>query len=201
MKIGEAGEAFFVFETDEDVPDSLVTSPVLAATQPGESNSDHAQPSAGRFGAKQDSPLSVDSAEPEGSQEPDFLDLNASSNADASSQATEQSNVEQTTEGDSNSPSVITQVAEVGKAVIDAGHEVEKSARDRVEDKTFKDAVKDIEKEEKDYIKDAISAAQNFSPSSYLGYESDKGDEALPNGRNSIEPPNVRYTDGKSSTQ
>ena len=31
MKIGEAGEAFFVFETEEEVPDNLVTSPILEA--------------------------------------------------------------------------------------------------------------------------------------------------------------------------
>lgn len=34
MKIGEAGEAFFVFETDEDVPADLITSPILQATIP-----------------------------------------------------------------------------------------------------------------------------------------------------------------------
>ncbi|KAI9429802.1 lipin, N-terminal conserved region-domain-containing protein [Lactarius indigo] len=33
MKIGEAGEAFFVFETDGDVPDDLITSPLLEPTQ------------------------------------------------------------------------------------------------------------------------------------------------------------------------
>ena len=32
MKIGDAGEAFFVFETEEDIPEDLVTSPILAAT-------------------------------------------------------------------------------------------------------------------------------------------------------------------------
>ncbi|KIM65272.1 hypothetical protein SCLCIDRAFT_113141 [Scleroderma citrinum Foug A] len=32
MKIGDAGEAFFVFETDEDIPDDLATSPLLTAT-------------------------------------------------------------------------------------------------------------------------------------------------------------------------
>ncbi|KAF8622140.1 hypothetical protein AX15_007266 [Amanita polypyramis BW_CC] len=29
MKIGDAGEAFFVFETDDDVPEDLITSPIL----------------------------------------------------------------------------------------------------------------------------------------------------------------------------
>ncbi|KIM65800.1 hypothetical protein SCLCIDRAFT_1156570, partial [Scleroderma citrinum Foug A] len=32
IKIGDAGEAFFVFETEEDIPDDLVTSPLLTAT-------------------------------------------------------------------------------------------------------------------------------------------------------------------------
>ncbi|KAH7887336.1 NADH-ubiquinone oxidoreductase complex I [Phlebopus sp. FC_14] len=32
MKIGDAGEAFFVFETEEDIPEDLVTSPLLTAT-------------------------------------------------------------------------------------------------------------------------------------------------------------------------
>jgi len=33
MKIGDAGEAFFVFEADQDVPEDLITSPLLEATQ------------------------------------------------------------------------------------------------------------------------------------------------------------------------
>ena len=33
MKIGDAGEAFFVFETDQDVHEDLVTSPLLEATR------------------------------------------------------------------------------------------------------------------------------------------------------------------------
>ena len=34
MKIGEAGEAFFVFETEDDVPEDLITSPILLPTRP-----------------------------------------------------------------------------------------------------------------------------------------------------------------------
>lgn len=34
MKVGEAGEAFFVVETDEEVPEELQTSPVISATEP-----------------------------------------------------------------------------------------------------------------------------------------------------------------------
>ena len=71
MKIGDAGEAFFVFETEEDVPDSLVTSPILEATKPGETN---AHPSeTGRFGAP--------ASPPPKDQEPEFLDLDATTDA------------------------------------------------------------------------------------------------------------------------
>ena len=51
MKIGDAGEAFFVFETDDDVPEDLIASPILEATQPGQNNVDV---SAGRFGTKEE---------------------------------------------------------------------------------------------------------------------------------------------------
>ncbi|RXW25180.1 hypothetical protein EST38_g692 [Candolleomyces aberdarensis] len=34
MKIGDAGEAFFVFETEDDVPEDLITSPILQPTTP-----------------------------------------------------------------------------------------------------------------------------------------------------------------------
>ena len=51
MKIGEAGEAFFVFETDEDVPDELLTSPILQPTKldPQVTQEDT---KTGRFGSK-----------------------------------------------------------------------------------------------------------------------------------------------------
>lgn len=34
MKIGEAGEAFFVFETENHVPEELRTSPLAGPSQP-----------------------------------------------------------------------------------------------------------------------------------------------------------------------
>ena len=58
MKIGEAGEAFFVFETDEDVPADLMTSPILEATNPSapKTAATDAQPGrqqrTGRFGVQ-----------------------------------------------------------------------------------------------------------------------------------------------------
>lgn len=52
MKIGEAGEAFFVFETEEDVPEDLITSPILQATTPLQATASGTQEQGDRFGAK-----------------------------------------------------------------------------------------------------------------------------------------------------
>ncbi|KAG1735433.1 Lipin/Ned1/Smp2-domain-containing protein [Suillus lakei] len=76
MKIGDAGEAFFVFETDEDIPEDLVTSPLLSPTpELGELQGDFELGSSGaklgREGKQSDLSLRM--------QEPEFLDLNASS--------------------------------------------------------------------------------------------------------------------------
>lgn len=51
MKIGDAGEAFFVFETDDDVPNDLLTSPIL---EPTRAEDEKAKAEPGRFGAKED---------------------------------------------------------------------------------------------------------------------------------------------------
>jgi phosphatidate phosphatase LPIN len=39
MKVGEAGEAFFVVETDAEVPEELQTSPVMLAASVSNQNS------------------------------------------------------------------------------------------------------------------------------------------------------------------
>lgn len=75
MKVGEAGEAFFVFETDSDVPDDLITSPLLEPTQPVSPDPPPAG-DFGRFGTRNRSDDLIDDGL---GQEPDFLDLNASS--------------------------------------------------------------------------------------------------------------------------
>jgi phosphatidate phosphatase PAH1 len=75
MKIGEAGEAFFVFETDSDVPDDLITSPLLEPTEPISADAPPAG-EFGRFGARDDRQDFVDDG---ARQEPDFLDLDAPS--------------------------------------------------------------------------------------------------------------------------
>ena len=63
MKLGEGGEAFFVFETSDDIPESLQTSPVIS-------------PAA--------SPQSIrqDAASPPALQEPEYLDLNTNASND-----------------------------------------------------------------------------------------------------------------------
>ncbi|KAL8762984.1 MAG: hypothetical protein Q9184_001134 [Pyrenodesmia sp. 2 TL-2023] len=58
MKLGEGGEAFFVFETSEQIPESLQTSPVVS-------------PAASPSGVAQDAAVIASL------QEPDFLDINA----------------------------------------------------------------------------------------------------------------------------
>src|SRR5436190_17545434 len=56
MKLGEGGEAFFVFETTDDIPESLQTSPLVSPATSPKSNSS---------GERDASSL----------QEPDYLDL------------------------------------------------------------------------------------------------------------------------------
>lgn len=73
MKIGEAGEAFFVFETDSDVPEDLITSPLLEPTQPVSPEPPPPE-DFGRFGTRD---CRGDLMDDGLGQEPDFLDLNA----------------------------------------------------------------------------------------------------------------------------
>lgn len=64
MKLGEGGEAFFVFETSDEIPDSLQTSPLVSP--------------AGSPRSQSESEL-ADSL-----QEPDYLDLDVSVGGNAS---------------------------------------------------------------------------------------------------------------------
>ncbi|KAJ7632102.1 Lipin/Ned1/Smp2-domain-containing protein [Mycena rosella] len=82
MKIGDAGEAFFVFETEDDVPEDLITSPLLQPTRPDEATDIPTD----RFGARQDPDEPRDLVHPDDAagttvdspvEEPEFLDLNA----------------------------------------------------------------------------------------------------------------------------
>ena len=73
MKLGEGGEAFFVFETSDEIPASLQTSPVVSPV---------ASPSS--------IPLQDVSSIPT-LQEPEFLDLTAESQGDSKSHSELQS--------------------------------------------------------------------------------------------------------------
>lgn len=76
MKIGDAGEAFFVFETEEEVPADLITSPILqpVADDPDDPDNAVSGTSPGDDALPQPQPLSHQTPKV---GEPDFLDLNA----------------------------------------------------------------------------------------------------------------------------
>src|SRR5882757_5226099 len=84
MKIGEAGEAFFVFETAGDVPDELITSPLLEATRSPDIQGQDAR--TGRFEANERKGQDAGGLGQLPQFEPDFLDLNAPSPPPASGQ-------------------------------------------------------------------------------------------------------------------
>lgn len=98
MKIGEAGEAFFIFETAGDVPDELITSPLLEATRSPEIQGQVHQP-----GVNDGKDQGADSLEQLPQSEPDFLDLDAPSPPPASTQSDSQ--VEREDQKDAVSPS------------------------------------------------------------------------------------------------
>lgn len=60
MKLGEGGEAFFVFETSENIPEALQTSPLVSPMLGPKTSPEQTQPSIGL-------------------QEPEYLDLEAQS--------------------------------------------------------------------------------------------------------------------------
>lgn len=200
MKIGEAGEAFFVFEADGDVPDDLVTSPLLEATQPGQSNADAQR--VGRFGAQEETKGADGLDKSAASQEPDFLDLNASPQDDTSKSdaVTQQSVASEPSlpiaESSPNiSSSLLDRTAQLGKAVLDAAVETEKSQKDRLEDETLKHAFLETGKDAQVFIQDTASAVQNSISQAPVA----KGDEALPDSDvDKGRPPDVQYTESKS---
>ncbi|EMD40588.1 hypothetical protein CERSUDRAFT_130588 [Gelatoporia subvermispora B] len=209
MKIGEAGEAFFVFETDEDVPQDLVTSPVLEATKPGETNAQAAR--AGKFGAREDSSDTI--KQRESSMEPDFLDLDApsgqeptrgrqapspSSSPVTDAQHTESPKLLDEAQEASGGPSLLSRTAEFGKAVYHAAVETEKSQKNKLKDMTMKDALAEAERNEHTYLKEKATAALNVADNARTGYTKfdDKGDEALPDvDPKQVHNPEVVYTD------
>lgn len=190
MKIDDAGEAFFVFETDEDIPENIATSPLLEATRPGQSNTTKVQRT-GRFGAKDEGEEAV--TQNQDTQEPEFLDLDAPASAQDS-----QADHEAATEFTGPS-SIIARTAAAGKAALGIVHEVEQTGKDKLEDQQVKEAIKEVEYEKRSYVKDSITAAKNSTH--YLGIGTEKGDEALPNvSSQRANAPDVTYGHGAFQT-
>lgn len=144
MKIGDAGEAFFIFETEGDIPEDLITSPLLEATKVGQSNVQVLK--TGRFGAREDADDDVeamggdmgesgaaaqgDSAE----QEPDFLDLNETGliqNGEASGSGSRE---EERKKSKKDQQGLLSKTVGVGKAVIDVVGSVEREKRAELKD-------------------------------------------------------------------
>ncbi|EPQ59162.1 LNS2-domain-containing protein [Gloeophyllum trabeum ATCC 11539] len=181
MKIGDAGEAFFVFETESDVPDDLITSPLLEATKPGETNA--AAVKAGRFGAKEREGEESSADEESGKremQEPEPLDLDAQpSSQELSSEGLD---APSDSPAELKSPASPSSLLAFPKAVVKAVVETERDNRQKVKDRALAahNAVKD-------------GGIRRLSGE--LCATGDKGDEVLPQIRErDIEPVNVVYT-------
>ncbi|KAH8118653.1 LNS2-domain-containing protein [Phellopilus nigrolimitatus] len=206
MKIGDAGEAFFVFETDGDVPDELITSPLLEATQPGQSNVDV---TAGRFGAREEAggeePDSMSPEKPLGEPEP--LDLNSpSESANESPQPSglslsrPTSNLPTSMPSLSSSPgqsssnaevlkpsNIVGGAAHLGKAIVRAAVETERDKQLRMHDKVA--AARNITDHAYDGMSDQLARMTDRKEAD------EKGDEALPDvEKGEGEPPTIAYT-------
>ncbi|KAL5527740.1 hypothetical protein ACEPAG_6541 [Sanghuangporus baumii] len=204
MKIGDAGEAFFVFETDGDVPEDLITSPLLEPTRPDQSS---AYVGAGRFGAKieegedrrelrtldsenEPEPLVLDSQDTSGTiitAHPSELPLStasesALSNSDDGQRKQEDREQEQSSHGPTG---FLSRTAGLGKAIVKAAVEADGYERQQIRDKA--EAAENI----------TSRAYKNLSYGAFGVGNSDKGDEALPPVRDGEgEPPDVVYSNG-----
>ncbi|TFK94213.1 LNS2-domain-containing protein [Polyporus arcularius HHB13444] len=192
MKIGEAGEAFFVFETEEEIPENLVTSPILEATKPGQTNAQTRD--TGRFGAGPASPAVKDSAS--GSQEPEFLDLDATGESppheDTASPSSDSREPSQSQDDKSHGPGILTKTAQLGKAMIGIAKEAEKAQEDKLEDQTILESLQKAEKDNCEFLKQsAIAVNRRFTGVDFPTDES--GGEILPEGAEPVHEPHVKY--------
>lgn len=167
MKIGEAGEAFFVFETEGEIPENLITSPILAPTSPPGSTTELPGTTTGRFGAREDGAM------PE--QEPEFLDLNAPSTTDAAeADALRGATGPEYMIEDTGSDDMFTKAANASEAVAHAVDEHEQ----------------DVQIQLRDRIRARYNMAQKGTAGRQAGSRpSDEGDEVLPS------PPDVQPTE------
>ncbi|RPD66923.1 LNS2-domain-containing protein [Lentinus tigrinus ALCF2SS1-7] len=192
MKIGEAGEAFFVFETEDEIPDNLVTSPILEATQPGQTNAQTAE--TGRFGAGPASPAVQDSAG--SSQEPEFLDLDATSDTQLreNTPSAPQSSGEpsQSQDGKSHGPGIITKTAQLGKAMMGVAQEAEKAEEDKFRDKTILEGLQQAAKDNREFLKHNAIAAKRFAGVDFPTVD-ERGGEVFPEVTEPMHEPHVKY--------
>ncbi|KAA1473419.1 LNS2-domain-containing protein [Dentipellis sp. KUC8613] len=177
MKIGDAGEAFFIFETEGDVPDDLITSPLLQPTQPVPA----APEDTGRFGAKE-------------APEPEFLDLNASAGTEPGPSA----EVEEETKAEQQTPPAPSGIALAKPDSEPANEQESEGERDTLLGRTANfgkavvKAVVEQEREKQAQLSDRVEAAENVASSMMYrsgvrtdgptqnGIPEDTGDEALP---------------------
>ncbi|PIL37372.1 hypothetical protein GSI_01065 [Ganoderma sinense ZZ0214-1] len=190
MKIGEAGEAFFVFETAEEIPDNLVTSPILEAVKPGESNAQTRETE--RFGA---GPTSLSTT-----QEPEFLDLDASTAAPhREGSASPPSSLPKPLQNEgSEGPGIISRTAQLGKAMMSVAREAQKAEADKLKDKTIMDALRNAGREYLESLEDkgtaAATALESGAGVDFLSSDQ-QGDEVLPKPSEDVRGPDVKYTD------
>ncbi|KXN92326.1 Nuclear elongation and deformation protein 1 [Leucoagaricus sp. SymC.cos] len=135
MKIGEAGEAFFVFETDEDISPDLITSPILQPTRPEEEVSGaQTDATTGRFGSREyytSHDANLPEKRPESitekefkqenrrvPQEPEFLDLDAR-NGEAQSSTSSKHGLPSPPNSRSHTPELDEQDRRVDEALKD----------------------------------------------------------------------------------
>jgi phosphatidate phosphatase LPIN len=135
MKIGEAGEAFFIFETSGEVPDELITSPLLEATHSPDIQGQDMQ--LGRFGARDGKDQDAQSLAQLQQSEPDFLDLDAPPTPPASGQTDSD---EKDTVGLLDRATAIG--ASIGNALLEKERDESLKAREKA--KAFYRATQDI---------------------------------------------------------
>lgn len=185
MKIGDAGEAFFVFETNDDVPEDLITSPIISAMKLGHSSGDMQSDLSG---------TKTEGGRDDYKTEPDFFNLDSPniSKTDLQNPPTserpqgaqvhfpETESTTTSTSEDSGSlglSGILDRSTGLGKAVVKAVIETERDKRHRIQDKA--------------------SAAHNAAMRTYgrLQGNEEKGDEALPRMRKGEgDPPKIVYS-------
>ena len=129
MKIGDAGEAFFVFETDEDVPEDLITSPILLPTHPEAETSAQGATITGltndedrvsRQNVKPEAPdLGREGARPRLTSEPEFFDLDGGPTPRPSHDITQYTRADAPTSEDGRTPSMVQQDERVDELLED----------------------------------------------------------------------------------